>query len=176
MYRLPGPDGACNTADDVFPHGGQNRNVGKQRADRGDRIVAAVHNSTGGITGFVIISGANLVLVDSNFANPTTLGTFGAPINVAVALPVGTTQGYPTGQLYVVDGNIVYVNYTALTTSQPLFTIPNWTTTNAAAIFRGVADFAVLCDQLARSQSNARADQHLFHALERLRRANGDRQ
>jgi hypothetical protein len=135
VYRLPGPDGVCNTADDVFHMVKTGMSASSAPIVATGMPVAAVHNSTGGITGFVIISGANLVLVDSNFANPATLGTFGAPINVAVALPVGTTQGYPTGQLYVVDGNIVYVNYTALTTSQPLFTIPNWTTTNAAATF-----------------------------------------
>jgi hypothetical protein len=97
--------------------------------------VATVHTALGGISGFVAISGAELVLVDGNFANPVVLGTFAAPIRVAVALPVGTTQGYPTGQLFVIDGNIVYVNYAAHTTSAALFAIPNWTPTNAAAAF-----------------------------------------
>jgi hypothetical protein len=135
VYRLPGPDGVCNTADDIFHMVKTGMSATTVPIVATGMPVVAVHNSTGGITGFVITSGANLVLVDSNFANPATLGTFGAPINVAVALPVGTTQGYPTGQLYVVDGNIVYVNYTALTVSQSLFTIPNWSTTNAGASF-----------------------------------------
>ena len=96
VYRLPGPDGVCNTADDVFHMVKTGMSASSAPIVATGMPVAAVHNSTGGITGFVIISGANLVLVDSNFANPATLGTFGAPINVAVALPVGTTQGYPT--------------------------------------------------------------------------------
>jgi hypothetical protein len=35
----------------------------------------------------------------------------------------------------VVDGNIVYVSYTSQTISTSLYSIPNWTTTSAAAIF-----------------------------------------
>jgi hypothetical protein len=135
VYRLPGPDGVCNTADDIFHMVKTGMSATTAPIVASGMPVATVHNTTGGITGFVITSGANLVLVDSNFANPTTLGTFAAPIGVAVALPVGTTQGYPTGQLYVVDGNIVYVNYTAQTVSASLFSIPNWTTTNAAATY-----------------------------------------
>jgi hypothetical protein len=135
FYRLPGPDGVCDTADDVV----HMVKTGMAPTDAPITVsavpVTTVRSALGGISGFVIKSGANLTLVDSNFANPVVLGTFAAPINVAVALPVGTTQGYPTGQLFVVDGNIVYVNYTAQTTSAALFTIPNWTPTNAAALF-----------------------------------------
>ena len=83
----------------------------------------------------MVKNGASLVLVDDNFENPVVLGTFAAPIGVAVALPVGTTQGYPSGQLYVVDGNIVYVDYVGHTVSSSLFAIPNWTPTNAKALF-----------------------------------------
>ena len=135
IYRLPGPDGVCNTPDDVF----HMVKTGMLPTDApivaSGMPVATVRTAQGGISGFVVKSGANLVLVDGNFANPTVLGTFTAPINVAVALPVGTTQGYPTGQLYVVDGNIVYVNYVAQTISAPLYTIPNWLPTNAGALF-----------------------------------------
>jgi hypothetical protein len=97
--------------------------------------VATVRTAQGGISGFVVKNGANLVLVDGNFENPVVLGTFAAPIGVAVALPVGTTQGYPSGQLYVVDGNIVYVDYVGHTVSASLFAIPNWTPTSAKALF-----------------------------------------
>jgi len=135
VYRLPGPDGVCNTSDDIFHMVKTGMSATTAPVVATGMPVAAIHNATGGIIGFVITSGANLVLVDSNFANPTTLGTFHATINVAIALPVGTTEGYPTGQLYVVDGNIVYVNYTAQTISPSLFTIPHWTTTNAAATY-----------------------------------------
>jgi hypothetical protein len=55
---------------------------------------------------------------------PVVLGTFSATIKVAAALPVGTTRGYPTGQLYVVDGSIYYVNYATPAGYAALFTIP----------------------------------------------------
>lgn len=135
VYRLPGPDGVCNTPDDIFHMVKTGMSATSAPIVATGMPVTSVYNATGGITGFVITSGANLVMVDSNFANPATLGTFAATISVAVALPVGSTQGYPTGQLYVVDGDIVYVNYTAQTVSKSLYSIPKWTTTNAAAIF-----------------------------------------
>lgn len=135
FYRLPGPDGVCDTPDDIV----HMVKTGMSPTDAPIVVsgmpVTTVHTSLGGISGFVIKSGANLALVDSNFANPVVLGTFATPINVAVALPVSTTQGYPTGQLFVVDGNIVSVNYEAHTTSAALFSIPNWTPTDAAALF-----------------------------------------
>jgi hypothetical protein len=135
VYRLPGPDGVCNTADDVI----HLVKTGMSPADAPivatGMPVATVRTAQGGISGFVIKNGASLVLVDGNFQNPVVLGTFGVPIGVAVALPVGTTQGYPSGQLYVVDGNIVYVDYVGHTVSASLFSIPNWTPTNAKASF-----------------------------------------
>ena len=135
FYRLPGPDGVCGTPDDIIHMVKTGMALNAAPLTAASMPVATVNTVEGGILGFVAISGAELVLVDSNFANPVVLGTFGAPIGVAVALPVGTTQGYPTGQLFVVDGNIVYVNYTAHTTSAALFAIPNWTPANAAAAF-----------------------------------------
>jgi len=135
IYRLPGPDGVCDTADDVVHMVKTGMSPTDAPIVATGMPVATVRTSQGGISGFVIKSGANLTLVDGNFANPIVLGTFAAPIGVAVALPVGTTQGYPTGQLYVVDGNIVYVNYVAHSVSPSLFTIPNWLPTNAEALF-----------------------------------------
>jgi len=135
IYRLPGPDGVCNTADDVI-HMVKTGMAPTDAPITGTGMpVATVRTAQGGIAGFVIKSGANLVLTDGNLANPVVLGTFAAPIGVAVALPVGTTQGYPSGQLYVIDGNIVYVDYAAHTISASLFTIPNWTPTNEKALF-----------------------------------------
>jgi hypothetical protein len=135
FYRLPGPDGVCDTADDVVHMVKTGMSGSDAPIVASGMPVATVRTPTGGISGFVVKSGADLVLVDGNFANPVVLGTFAATIGVAVALPVGTTQGYPTGQLYVVDGNIVYVNYAAASISMPLFTIPNWQPTNAGATF-----------------------------------------
>jgi hypothetical protein len=135
FYRLPGPDAVCDTADDII-HMVKSGMTGTAAPIVASGVpVATVRTALGGISGFVVKSGADLVLVDSNFANPIVLGTFAAPIGVAVALPVGTTQGYPTGQLYVVDGNIVYVDYVAHAVSASLYTIPNWMPTNAEALF-----------------------------------------
>ena len=135
FYRLPGPDGVCNTADDIIHLVKTGMSSTTAPIVASAMPVVAVHNSNGGITGFVIKNGWSLSLVDSNFANSVILGTFTAPIGVAVALPVGTVQGYSTGQLFVVDGNIVYVNYTSHSISAPLFTVPNWLPTNAESIY-----------------------------------------
>lgn len=155
FYRLPGPDGVCNTPDDVV----HMIKSGMRPTDApivvADVPVATVRTSTGGISGFVVKNGTDLVLVDSNFANPVVLGTFAAPIGVAVALPVGTTQGYPTGQLYVVDGSIVYVDYVAHSVSSVLYTIPNWTPTNAGALFAESPDTLYFAINTPASGSNA---------------------
>jgi len=135
FYRLPGPDGVCDTADDVIHMVKTGMTGASMPIVASAMPLATVRTALGGISGFVIKSGASLVLVDGNFANPVVLGTLAAPIGVAVALPVGTTQGYPSGQLYVVDGNIVHVDYAAGTVSTALFTIPNWAPTNAGALF-----------------------------------------
>jgi hypothetical protein len=135
FYRLPGPDGVCNTADDVIHMVKTGMSPSAAPIAVAAMPVATVRTALGGISGFVVKNGADLVLVDGNFANPIVLGTFAAPINVAVALPVGTTTGYPTGQLYVVDGNIVYVDYVGHSVSAALYSIPNWTPTSPAALF-----------------------------------------
>ena len=135
FYRLPGLDGACNTADDVV----HLVRTGMSSTDAPITVsampVATVHSATGSITGFVIKRGTQLVMVDNTFASPVVLGTFAAPVVVATALPVGTTQGYPTAQLFLVDGNIVRVDYANASTSGPLMTIPGWTPTSNGALF-----------------------------------------
>ena len=135
FYRLPGSDGVCNSADDVV----RMVKTGMSSQDTPITVsgmpIATVHTAQGGISGFVVKSGAQLLLVDSNFANPVVLGTFATAIGVASVLPVGTIQGYSSGQMFVVDGNIVYVNFASRTVSAPLFVIPNWTPTNAGAIY-----------------------------------------
>jgi len=135
FYRLPGPDGVCNTADDVVHLVRTGMPASNAPITVPAMPTAAVHDALGAISGFVVKSGANLVLYDASFANPVVLGSFPATIGVATVLPLGTTQGYPTGQLYVVDGNIVYVNYATPSISATLFAIPNWTPTDTQAIF-----------------------------------------
>jgi hypothetical protein len=135
FYRLPGADGVCDTSDDIIHVVKTGMPASVAPVTVTAMPTAALHDAQGAITGYVAKSGASLLLYDANFANPVTLGSFSAPIGVATVLPVGTTQGYPTGQLYVVDGNIVYVNYAVPSISAPLFTIPNWTTTASHALF-----------------------------------------
>jgi hypothetical protein len=135
FYRLPGADGVCDTADDVVHLVKTGMSTTDAPLIAAAMPIATVHTAQGAISGFVAKSGANLVLLDGDAANPVVIGTFSAPIGVAAVLPVGTVQGYPTGELFVVDGNIVYVNYSTHTTSAPLFTIPNWTPTNTEALF-----------------------------------------
>ena len=66
FYRLPGPDGVCNTADDVF----HMVKTGMSPADAPIVVtgmpVATVRTAQGGISGFVVKNGASLVLVDGN--------------------------------------------------------------------------------------------------------------
>jgi hypothetical protein len=135
FYRLPGPDGVCNTADDVIRMVSTSTPANLAPTTVPAMPTAAVLNQLGGITGFVVKSGASLLLNDANFANPVVLGTFAAPIGVATALPSGLVQGTPTGQLYVVDGNIVFVNYASHSISAPRYTLASWTPTAPNAVF-----------------------------------------
>jgi hypothetical protein len=66
-------------------------------------------------------------------SHPVFLGSFAAPLGVATPLANGLLQGYSAGQLFVVDGSIVYVNYAAHSVSASLYTLPNWLPTDSAA-------------------------------------------
>ena len=125
FYRLPGPDGTCNTSDDVV----YMVKLGMSTTDApilARLPTAVVHDpNTGAITGYFVNEGTALSLYDSNFQNRVVLEVPAAPISVAYAL--GTAQFTATGRLLVLDGNIVYVNYGAQSVSPTLFTLPNWT-------------------------------------------------
>jgi hypothetical protein len=125
FYRLPGPDGTCNTNDDVIFM----VKLGMSATDAPvlARMPAAVSHdpNTGAINGFVVNEGAALAFYDANFQNRVVLETPTSPIGVAY--PLGTAQFTLTGRLFVIDGSIVYVNFGTASVSQTLFTIPNWT-------------------------------------------------
>ena len=125
FYRLPGPDGSCNTSDDVVYM--VKLGMSPTTAPILARLPAAVvHDpNTGAITGYVVNEGTALTLYDSNFQNRVVLEVPLAPSTVAYAL--GTAQFTATGRLLVLDGNIVYVNYGTQSVSPTLFTLPNWT-------------------------------------------------
>ena len=130
FYRLPGPDGVCNTSDDVIYM--VKLNMSATTAPVLARMPAAiVHDpNTGAITGFVVNEGAALTMYDANFQNRVVLETPATPIAVAYAL--GTVQvvgSGATGRLFVLDGNIVYVNYATDSVSPTLFTLPNYSPT-----------------------------------------------
>jgi hypothetical protein len=87
--------------------------------------IAPVHDpNTGALTGFVVNEGTALTLYDMNFQNRVVLETSTAPI--AAAYPLGTAQFTAGGRLFVINDNIVYVNYGSQSVSAPLFTVPNW--------------------------------------------------
>jgi hypothetical protein len=129
-YRLPGADGACDTADDVVHVVKTGMDASAAPGTGVAMPATTIYDAAGVITGFVAKSGANLVMTDANLANPVTVGLFPATLGVAAALPIGATSGFPSGRLFVVDGNIVHVDYAAGTTSASLFQIPNWTPAN----------------------------------------------
>jgi hypothetical protein len=131
FYRKPGTGGACDTATDtvsmVYLGMGPN-----------DTPVAAlmpmavVHNpNSGAITGFVVNEGSAITMYDENFANRTVIYTPAAAISVAYSL--ATSGVSATGGLFVLDGNIVYIDYTQGSVSAPLFTVPNWDPTKRFA-------------------------------------------
>ena len=125
FYRLPGPDGACNTSDDVV----YMVKLGMSPTDApvlARMPVAVAHDpNTRAISGFVVNEGTALTFYDPNFQNRVVLETPATPI--AVAYPLGASQLPAIGRLFVLDGNIVYVNYATQSVSPTLFTIPNWT-------------------------------------------------
>jgi hypothetical protein len=125
FYRLPGPDGSCNTSDDVV----YMVKLGMAATDA--PILArlpsdVVHDpNTGAILGFIVNEGTALTKYDANFQNRVVLETPATPIAVAYAL-TGTQFKAPGGRLFVLDGDIVYVNVGTASVSTSLFTIPNW--------------------------------------------------
>jgi hypothetical protein len=127
VYRLPGPDGVCNTADDVIYM--VKLGMGSTAAPILVRMpVAVTHDpSSGAIFGYLVNEGTALTFYDSNFQNRSVLLTPATPIQVAY--PLGPSLINATGKLIVLDGNIVYVNYPAGSVSASLFSIPNYSAT-----------------------------------------------
>ena len=124
FYRLPGPDGVCNTSDDLIFM--VKLGMSATAAPIPARLpIAPVHDpNSGALTGFIVNEGSALTMYDSNFQNRVVLDVPATAI--AVAYPLGTNQYTATGRLFVLDGNIVYVNYGAQSVSPSLFTVPNW--------------------------------------------------
>jgi hypothetical protein len=131
VYRLPGPDGVCNTSDDVL------HVVKTGMASTDAPLVAAemphatIYGSDGSIQGFIAKSGQTIVKLDANAATPTTLASYGAPVQVLDAMPTGQVSGFETGRLFVVDGNIVHIDYASGAVTASLFAIPGWTPTDS---------------------------------------------
>jgi hypothetical protein len=130
VYRMAGPDGVCDTPDDVIHAVKTGMAASDAPITAAAMPQATVYNSDGSIQGFVAKSGAALVLEDPTLSNPVALGTFPADVLVADPLPNGLVTGFATGRLWDIDGNIVFVDYAGHTVSASLFAIPNWTPTN----------------------------------------------
>jgi hypothetical protein len=131
VYRLPGTDGVCNTADDVIHAVRTGMAPTDAPLAAAAMPAATVFTAGADIAGYVAKSGTNLVMLDANLATPVTLKTYASAVGVLDALPTGQLSGYETGRLFVVDGNIVYIDYAAHTVSNSLFAIPGWTATDA---------------------------------------------
>jgi hypothetical protein len=124
FYRKPGTSGACNTSTDVVSmvYLGMGPNDSPISALM---PMAVVHDpNSGAITGFVVNEGTAITMYDQNFANRTVIYTPTTAISVAYSL--ATSGVSATGGLFVLDGNIVYIDYTQGSVSAPLFTVPNW--------------------------------------------------
>jgi len=130
FYRLAGPDGQCGTADDVIHmvHPGMKATDSPLVADA--MPAATTYNpGTGAVWNYIAKVGTDLVALDPNGALQGSLATFAAPIQVLTALPNSNANGLPSGGLFVVDGDIVHVDYASGAVTGSLFTIPHWTPT-----------------------------------------------
>jgi len=129
FYRLPGASGTCNTSSDIIHMVKLGMSSSDAPINAGFMPVAVIHNPTSGaITGFIVNEGSALTEYDQNFQNRVVLYTPTSTINVAYTL--ATAGVTATGGLFVLDGNIVYVDYVHNTVSASLFTVPNWTGTS----------------------------------------------
>ena len=131
FYRKPGASGACGTSMDTVSmvYLGMGPNDAPISALMPMAVVHDPHS--GAITGFVVNEGTAITMYDENFANRTVIYTPTTAISVAYSLAnSGVTA---TGGLFVLDGNIVYIDYTQGSVSAPLFTVPNWDPTKRFA-------------------------------------------
>jgi hypothetical protein len=124
FYRKPGASGACNTSTDIVSM----VYLGMGPSDTPILALmpmAVVHNpNSGAITGFIVNEGTAITMYDENFANRTVIYTPSTAISVAYSLASSGVSA--SGGLFVLDGNIVYIDYTQGSVSAPLFTVPNW--------------------------------------------------
>jgi hypothetical protein len=161
FYRLPGPDGQCDTADDVIHvvHPDMNASDSPLVADAMP-ATTTYDPSTGAVWNHIAKMGTDIVALNPNGAYESSLATFGAPIQVLKALPNSNANGLPSGGLFVVDGDIVHVNYGNGNVTGSLFTIPNWThtTTLSAAASPTTLYFTVVTP----ATSSARASSTIY--------------
>jgi hypothetical protein len=131
FYRKPGASGVCNTSTDTVSlvYLGMGPNDVPVTALM---PMAVVHDpNSGAITGFVVNEGTAITMYDANFANRTVMYTPSTAISVAYSLANSGVSA--TGGLFVLDGNIVYIDYTQKSVSAALFTVPNWDPTKRFA-------------------------------------------
>lgn len=101
IVRTPGPDGSCNTADDV-PRA---LRLGMGAADAPltvDEPVSALYAADQSLTGLLVRNGRQVRQVDANFANPRDLFQLE---NAATPAMLNTIGGYPSRTLVFRDGD-----------------------------------------------------------------------
>lgn len=135
IYRLPGADGACNTADDVVHAVFTGMSDTEAPLTLPGMPSAVVRTDAGGITGYLFARGNRLELWDATFARPVVLGAFASTVGVVQALPNGSSRGRPTREAFLVDGALHVVDYAARSVSAPLFKVPGWQPTAPGALF-----------------------------------------
>ena len=128
VYRLPGTDAACNTADDVW----KMLKAGMSASDSPVAAyspVAAIHDiQNGALTGWLAKNGNSLFAYDAEFANPVLLANFATN---AVQTAVG-----PGGIVFLTIDDKLHAynpNTSPATLSAPLHTV-------AASLVSAVTD------------------------------------
>ncbi|MHB8535389.1 MAG: hypothetical protein ACYDBW_08085 [Sulfuricaulis sp.] len=159
LYRLPGADGICGNADDVW----KMIKVGMSAADApyaAFQPLAAVRDPvTGAISGWLAINGSSLNAYDANFGNPVLVSTFTTSaskvmtssdgrivLNIDSSLRVYNPNASPavlSGTLYTVSssiGNAVRDNLNLyFSDGTSLYKLPLDGSASAAALATGAA-------------------------------------
>ncbi|MHB8697724.1 MAG: hypothetical protein ACYC9J_06755 [Sulfuricaulis sp.] len=103
VYSLPGADGTCGTADDVW----RMVKVGMSATDApypAFHPLAAMRDpATGAINGWLAVNGSNLNAYDANFGNPTLVSAFTSMPSVLATAPDGHIVLFMDNQLRVYD-------------------------------------------------------------------------
>lgn len=129
IFRLPGPDGTCNSADDTF----RMVRVGASATDAGLDIpeyLTQINDASGAAVAHLVRRGTQVQRVDASFANPVNLFTVGA----ATVVPIQRgTETFANGVFLYRDG----IDIRAFNLSTP-----NVAPVTIATLITGLSTFA----------------------------------